>query len=108
MVTDGTSRSDPVSSIYDVEWTDCVRCRGSGERVECMDDLCHAQGECMHDPANNVCNLCGGTRCITSELADRWSHRDAFEAVVAPDADLWTQGKLHAVAREHREGGEGE
>ena len=70
-----------------------------------MDDLCHAQGRCMHDPANNVCSLCAGTGVITSELEDRWRARDTFEAVTAPDADLWNQGKIHTVARERREGG---
>lgn len=90
---------------YDVEWVDCSRCRGTGERVECMDDLCHAQGRCMHDPANNVCSLCAGTGRITKELDQRWHQRDAFESVTAPDPDLWKRGLLHQVARERREGG---
>lgn len=56
----------------------------------------------MHDPANNVCNLCGGTGWITEELDRRWYSRDSFEGVTAPAADLWNQGKIHAVARERR------
>lgn len=36
-------------SWYDLEWVRCIRCRGSGERVECYDDLCHAQGREMRD-----------------------------------------------------------
>ena len=57
----------------------------------------------MHDPANNVCNLCGGTGVITTELEERWLDRDSFEAVTAPAADLWNQGKMHAVARSDRQ-----
>jgi hypothetical protein len=91
---------------YDVEWRRCHRCRGIGERVECYDDLCHAQGRCMHDPANNVCSLCGGTVRITRDLDERWSQRGVGEAVTAPEADLWNQRKLHAVACERREGGD--
>ncbi|GAB6863195.1 hypothetical protein ACFR97_10175 [Haloplanus litoreus] len=92
---------------YDAEWVRCGRCRGSGEYVECYGDLCHAQGRCMHDPTNNVCNLCGGTGRITAELDERWYSRNAFESVTAPEADLWNRGTLHAVARERYEGGEG-
>jgi hypothetical protein len=91
---------------YEVEWTSCWRCRGSGENVECIDDLCHAQGRCMHAPSNNVCNLCGGTGRVTKELDQLWHERDTFESVTAPDADLWNQRKLHEVARERRDGGE--
>ena len=88
---------------YDVEWVRCPRCRGSGERVECMDDLCHAQGECMHEPANNVCNLCEGYGEISDELDERWHQRDTFESVTKPDADLRARGQLHAVARERHD-----
>lgn len=92
---------------YDVEWVRCERCRGSGERVECYDDLCHARGRCKHDPTKNVCNLCGGTGRLTEELDERWFSRDPFDSVTATDADLRNQGKLHAVARERRKGGAG-
>jgi hypothetical protein len=85
---------------YDVEWFDCIRCDGTGERVECIDDLCHAQGRCMHDPTNNTCNLCEGLGRITCELARRWRQRDSFDSVTLPDADLRARRKLHAVARE--------
>lgn len=88
---------------YDAIWVTCIRCGGSGEHVECFDDLCHAQGRCMHDPGNNVCNLCVGTGRTTTELDKRWSSRDSFEAVTAPDADLRNQGKLHAAARERHD-----
>ena len=88
-------------SWYDVDWIDCIRCDGVGERVECFDDLCHAQGRCMH--GNNSCGLCEGLGRITQELARRWQQRRSFESVTAPDADLRARGTLHAVARErHR------
>ncbi|MFC6973680.1 hypothetical protein ACFQL1_01710 [Halomicroarcula sp. GCM10025709] len=83
------------------EWMDCIRCRGTGEYVECYDDLCHAQDRCMH--GNNTCKLCGGLGRITRELAERWRSRDAFEAVTAPAPDLRARGKLHQAAREIRE-----
>lgn len=83
-------------------WQPCIRCGGDGQRIECYDDLCHAQGRCMH--GNNSCNLCAGVGRISHELADRWRNRDSFEAVTAPDADLHLQGKLHAVARDRRGG----
>jgi hypothetical protein len=86
---------------YDVEWLDCIRCGGTGESVECYDDLCHAQGSCMH--GDNMCALCGGIGLITAELAGRWRGRDAFEGVTAPDADLRARGTLHAVVRERRQ-----
>lgn len=98
----GTYREVSVSTWYNVDWLDCIRCGGSGEYVECYDDLCHARGGCMH--GDNRCNLCDGTGTITKELAERWRRRDPFEAVEATDADLWYRGKLHAVARErHRD-----
>jgi len=86
------------ASCYDVEWIDCIRCGGTGENVECIDDLCHAQGRCMH--GNNTCKLCEGIGRITRGLARRWRQREAFESVTLPDADLRARGKLHAVARE--------
>lgn len=95
----------PLTRFYDVEWQTCIRCRGDGHRVECYDDLCHSQDECMHDPANNICNLCAGTGYISEELESRWLAREWGEAVRAPDPDLWNQGKLHQVARERRSGG---
>lgn len=90
-----------MTAHYDAEWIDCIRCRGSGEYVECYDDICHAKGRCIH--GNNTCNLCEGLGRITEELAERWRRRDAFEAVRAPDADLHARGKLHAVARERHD-----
>jgi len=88
---------------FDVEWIRCDRCRGTGGHVECYDDICHAQGRCMHDARNNICNLCNGVGEISKELDERWYSRDAFEAVTAPDADLHRQGKLHAAARERHD-----
>lgn len=93
-------RIHPPTSYYDADWTPCIRCDGDGHRVECVDDLCHAQGRCMH--GDNTCNLCNGAGVITEELADRWRQREWGEAVRAPDADLRAQGKLHAVARDRK------
>lgn len=86
---------------YDVEWRNCPRCRGSGENIECIDDLCHAQGRCMH--GDNLCKLCEGTGRISDELEERWYSRETFGSVEIPDADLYKRRKLHAVARERRE-----
>jgi len=83
------------------EWNDCIRCGGSGEYVECYDDLCHARGRCMH--GENTCTLCEGLGRITSELADRWRQRDTFESVTLPDADLRARGDLHAIVRERHD-----
>ena len=88
---------------YDVEWVRCDRCRGTGEHVECYDDICHAQGRCMHDPGNNVCNLCDGLGRITRELDKRWYSREEFGTVEIPDADLRARGKLHAAVRERHD-----
>ena len=83
---------------YGDVWQPCIRCGGDGRYIECVDDLCHADGRCMH--GNNTCNLCSGVGRITHELADRWRQRARFEAVAAPDADLHIQRKLQAVARD--------
>ena len=67
------------------EFIECYRCRGTGEYVECIDDLCHARGECMH--GDNTCTLCDGHGRISRTLADRWARREPFEAVGLPEAD---------------------
>lgn len=72
------------------QFVPCVRCDGTGERVECIDDLCHAEGHCMH--GNNTCELCDGWRRISRELRDRWTSRESFEAVGLPPADLRFRG----------------
>ena len=41
------------------KWIDCPNCRGDGEIINCYDDLCHAQGRCMHD-GNDLCYECDG------------------------------------------------
>lgn len=79
----------------------CPRCRGTGENVECFDDLCHAQDRCMH--GDNQCALCEGVGEISRELDQRWAARDPFEAVELPAQDLKRRGKLHEVARKRYE-----
>lgn len=66
-------------------FVECIRCDGTGEHVECYDDLCHAQNRCMH--GNNTCALCRGHRFISTELADAWRARSLGEYVTLPDAD---------------------
>ncbi|KZX49326.1 hypothetical protein [Haloarcula sp. K1] len=83
------------------DWIDCIRCGGTGEHVECIDDICHAKCHCMH--GDNRCALCEGLGRITTELATRWRQRDSFEGVTAPAPDLRARGKLHAAARDVRE-----
>lgn len=78
------------------EFVDCMRCGGNGQHVECYDDLCHAQGECMH--GDNTCNLCEGHGRISTELATRWRRRDTFESVTLPGADR----KLRGLDRKDR------
>lgn len=78
-------------------WLDCQRCGGDGQRVDCIDDLCHAHGRCMH--GDNTCRLCEGVGRITRKLARRWQQRETFETVELPAADLRARGRLHVVAR---------
>ncbi|WP_435551936.1 hypothetical protein [Natrinema sp. CGMCC1.2065] len=68
----------------------CIRCDGSGEYIECYDDLCHANGRCTH--GNNTCALCRGYRFISRELRNKWESRDAFAAVDLPEADMRFRG----------------
>lgn len=98
------SSNIPVETWYGAEWIACPRCHGTGEHVECYDDLCHAKGRCMH--GNNLCALCEGVGEITKELEERWFSRESFEGVLCPDPDLYVRGKLHAVARERYNGGD--
>ena len=74
---------------------ECIRCDGTGHRVECFDDLCHAKGRCMH--GNNRCKLCGGSGVISKELADRWRARESFGSVEVPDKDK----RLRGITDEH-------
>lgn len=91
------------SGRYRSEFIVCPRCRGSGRNVECVDDLCHAQGHCMH--GDNLCALCEGVGEISRELEREWFQREPFESVELPAQDLKRRGKLHEVARERYEEG---
>jgi len=46
--------------IETVRWIDCPNCRGSGEIVGCIDDICHGKGRCIHD-GNDACPGCFGS-----------------------------------------------
>ena len=50
--------TDP--EIKEVSWIDCQNCRGSGEVVGCIDDICHGKGRCIHN-GNDACPACGGS-----------------------------------------------
>lgn len=39
----------------------CQRCDGEGTVLVCVDDLCHAQGVCMHGDGEALCPECQGT-----------------------------------------------
>jgi len=58
LVTDGGERvgdyRDPVT---------CPECGGNGRIIGCYDDLCHAQGECMHGDSR-PCRECRGTGVV--------------------------------------------
>lgn len=63
----------PPARIYDAREGDlmrCPECRDRESYVNCYDDLCHAQGQCMHDPANNVCPTCDGTGEVPQGLVE--------------------------------------
>jgi len=74
----------------DAEFIDCPRCRATGEYVECIDDLCHAKGRCIH--GDNTCKLCGGCGRISRELDERWAQRNPFGSVELPDPDQDLRG----------------
>lgn len=38
----------------------CWRCGGSGEVVECPDDLCNGTDHCIHGDGKVICSECGG------------------------------------------------
>lgn len=79
-----------VETVDPNQFVQCIRCDGTGERIECYDDLCHSKGRCMH--GNNTCALCRGHERISRELRNRWQSRDAFEAVDLPEQDMRFRG----------------
>ena len=36
----------------------CYACGGSGWFVDCIDDMCHGQGECIHGDPPRACPNC--------------------------------------------------
>lgn len=62
----------------------CPDCRGRG--FNCIDDLCHAQGSCMHD---GECRTCRGTGGVRPE-----------RVLVAPDYDAY---QIRQYLRDHPE-----
>ncbi|MXV62105.1 hypothetical protein GS429_08530 [Natronorubrum sp. JWXQ-INN-674] len=49
----------------------CPSCDGRGEFIDCIDDLCHANGECFHS-GNTVCDHCGGDGRVSPETCDEY------------------------------------
>lgn len=37
---------------------DCYACGGRGYYVDCIDDLCHGQDECIHGEPPTPCRVC--------------------------------------------------
>ena len=53
----------------------CPNCDGRGEFIDCIDDLCHAQGECFHD-GNVQCSLCEGSGKVSPATRNEyWGDR---------------------------------
>jgi hypothetical protein len=38
----------------------CFDCNGSGVRIVCIDDMCHAADECLHGDGMAICRFCEG------------------------------------------------
>lgn len=45
---------------YDIEGA-CPACDGRGFMVVCCDDICQAEGECMHGDGEITCPVCKGS-----------------------------------------------
>ncbi|WP_238709279.1 hypothetical protein [Natronorubrum halophilum] len=67
-----------------VEGVHCPKCDGWGESIDCFDDLCHANGECLHS-GNTVCSLCGGGGRVSLETrGEYYEQRLAKRAQLTP------------------------
>jgi hypothetical protein len=56
------SEPDDEPSDWDDDWDDsCESCDGTGERLICVDDICHGIGECIHGDGMITCPACKGT-----------------------------------------------
>lgn len=42
---------------YD-DGSDCYNCGGGGWFVDCIDDMCHGQDECIHGDPPSPCRVC--------------------------------------------------
>ena len=59
-----------------IEGVVCPGCDGRDPYVNCIDDLCHAQGRCMH--GNNTCPTCEGQGIVTEQFREEyWNQRIA-------------------------------
>ncbi len=57
--------------MSDCNYLDCERCGGEGSIVDCCDDLCRAQGACMHGDGEQTCPDCLGVGRVYVD-DDRW------------------------------------
>ena len=48
----------------------CPRCDGAENYVNCLDDLCHARGYCIH--GDNTCPTCDGDGVVTEEFREEY------------------------------------
>lgn len=64
---------------------ECPSCNGRG--FHCWDDICRAQGRCMHDDPQSWCGFCESTGAVPPE-----------EVLVVPDE---TAEAIREYAREH-------
>ncbi|WP_435360427.1 hypothetical protein [Haloarchaeobius sp. DFWS5] len=57
---------------------DCPRCDGRGKVVGCIDDICHAKGQCVHD-GNDTCVTCDGRGFVRERTCDEyWQCREVW------------------------------
>ena len=53
---------DPsIGELRGWDFRECQQCGGAGALLVCVDDLCHAQGWCMHGDGMETCPECRGT-----------------------------------------------
>ncbi|MFC7077849.1 DUF4326 domain-containing protein [Haloarcula halophila] len=77
-------------SIEEVAWVDCERCRGSGEVIGCIDDICHAKGRCIHN-GNDRCPACDGTGAQPRVTAtDGGTQKTRVGHTKADETDVYT------------------
>jgi len=49
---------DEIEDEFGDDGGGCCNCGGRGWFVDCIDDLCHGQGECIHGDPPTPCRVC--------------------------------------------------